>query len=154
MGRLDDAVRHLRAAIDSGERTRMPPAVAQATHQLARVLARRTRPGDRDEAAALATAAATLADQLGMRPLQRQAQDLAASLTGHRPSRLTRREQEVAVLVARGLSNRQIAAASHISERTVESHVQHILDKLGFTNRTQVAAWVAADGENFSTGSR
>jgi len=153
MGRLDDAVRHLRAAIDSGERTGMPPAVAQATHQLARVLARRTRPGDRDEAAALAAAAATLADQLGMRPLQRQAQDLAASLTGHRPSRLTRREREVAVLVARGLTNRQIAAAAHISERTAESHVQHILDKLGFTNRTQVAAWVAADGEKFGTGS-
>jgi DNA-binding CsgD family transcriptional regulator/tetratricopeptide (TPR) repeat protein len=153
MGRLDDAVRHLRAAIDSGERTGMPPVVALATYQLARVLARRTRPGDRDEAAALATAAATLADQLGMRPLQRQAQDLAASLTGHRPSRLTRREQEVAVLVARGLSNRQIGAAAHISERTVESHVQHILDKLGFANRAQVAAWVAADGGKFSTGS-
>jgi DNA-binding NarL/FixJ family response regulator len=52
--------------------------------------------------------------------------------------------------VGRGLSNRQIAAASHISERTVESHVQHILDKLGFANRTQVAAWVA---ENLGTGS-
>ncbi len=153
MGRLDDAVRHLRAAIDIGERTGMPPAVAQATYQLARVLARRTRPADRDEAAALATAAATLADRLGMRPVQRQAQDLAESLTGHRPGRLTRREREVAALVAQGLSNRQIAAASHISERTVESHVQHILDKLGFTNRTQIAAWVAAGGEKFSTGS-
>jgi DNA-binding CsgD family transcriptional regulator len=154
MGRLDDAVRHLRAAIDSGERTGMPPMVAYATHQLARVLARRTRPGDRDEAAALATSAAALADQLGMRPLQRQAQDLAASLTGHRTDPLTRREREVAVLVARGLSNRQIAAAAHISERTVESHVRHILDKLAFANRAQVAAWVAADGEKFSTGSQ
>ncbi len=55
--------------------------------------------------------------------------------------------------MAQGLSNRQIAAAAHISERTVESHVQHILDKLGFTNRTQIAAWVAAGGEKFSTGS-
>jgi len=153
MGRLDDAVRHLRAAIDSGERAGMPPLVAQATHQLARVLGRRTRPGDRDEAAALATAAAALADRLGMHPLQRQAQDLAESLTGPQPGRLTRREREIAALVAQGLSNRQIAAASHISERTVESHVQHILDKLGFTNRTQIAARVAADAEKFSTGS-
>jgi DNA-binding CsgD family transcriptional regulator len=153
MGRLDDAVRHLRAAIDIGQRAGMPPAVAQATHQLARVLARRTRSGDRDEAAALATAAAVLADRLGMRPLHRQARDLAESLTGHRPDRLTRREREIAALVAQGLSNRQIAAASHISERTVESHVQHILDKLGFTNRTQIAARVAADAEKFSTGS-
>ncbi len=153
IGRLDDAVRHLRAAIGSGERAGMPPVVAQATHQLARVLARRTRPGDRDEAAALATAAAALADRLGMRPLQRQAQDLAEALSGQRPDRLTRREREVAGLVARGLSNRQIAAAAHISERTAESHVQHILDKLGFANRAQVAAWVAADGEKFGTGS-
>jgi DNA-binding CsgD family transcriptional regulator/tetratricopeptide (TPR) repeat protein len=153
LGRLDDAVRHLRAAIDSGHRTGMPPMVAQATHQLARVLARRTRPGDRDEAAALATAAAALAGRLGMRPLQRQAQDLSAVLSGDRPGGLTRREREVATLVARGLSNRQIAAAAHISERTVESHVQHILDKLGFTNRTQIAAWVATGAEKFGTGS-
>ena len=153
MGRLDDAVRHLRAAIDSGERTGMPPLVAQATYHLARVLARRTRPGDRDEAAALATAAATLAGRLGMRPLQRRAEDLAGSLAGHRPAGLTRREQEVAGLVAQGLSNRQVAAASHISERTVESHVQHILDKLGFTNRTQIAAWMAAEGKKLGTGS-
>lgn len=62
----------------TGERAGMPPVIAQATHQLARVLARRTRAGDRDEAAALATGAAALADRLGMRPLQRQAQDLAA----------------------------------------------------------------------------
>jgi DNA-binding CsgD family transcriptional regulator len=157
MGRLDDAARHLRAAIDSAERAGMPPAVAQATHQLARVLARRTRPGDRDEAAALATVAATLADRLGMRPLHRQAQKLVESLTGQQPGRLTRREREIAALVAQGLSNRQIAAASHITERTAESHVQHILDKLGFTNRTQIAAWVAADrksdAEKFGTGS-
>jgi DNA-binding CsgD family transcriptional regulator len=153
MGRLDDATRHLRAAIDSGHRAGMPPMVAQATHQLARVLARRTRPGDRDEAGALATAAAALADRLGMRPLQRQARDLASALTDHRPGGLTRREQEIAALVARGLSNRQIAAASHISERTVESHVQHVLDKLGFTNRTQIAAWIAAGAGRFGTGS-
>jgi DNA-binding CsgD family transcriptional regulator len=153
MGRLDDAIRHLRAAIDSGHRAGMPPMVAQATHQLARVLARRTRPGDRDEAAALATAAAALADDLGMRPLHRQARDLATALTDCRPGGLTRREREIAALVARGLSNRQIAAASHISERTVESHVQHVLDKLGFTNRTQIAAWVAAEAGKFGTAS-
>jgi DNA-binding CsgD family transcriptional regulator len=152
MGRLDDAIRHLRAAVDSGQRAGMPPVVAQATHQLARVLARRTRPGDRDEALALATAAAAQADRLGMRPLHRQAQDLATTLTDHRPGGLTRREREIAALVASGLSNRQIAAASHISERTVESHVQHVLDKLGFTNRTQIAAWVAAEAGKFGTG--
>ena len=41
--------------------------------------------------------------------------------------------------MARGLTNRQIAAALHISERTAENHVQHILTKLGLQNRTQIA---------------
>jgi DNA-binding CsgD family transcriptional regulator len=154
IGRLDEAVRHLRAAIDSGERAGMPPMVAQATYQLAKVLARRASPGDRDEAAALAVAAATLADRLGMRPVHRKAEDLAQSLTGHGSGPLTRREREIAILVAQGLSNRHIAAVSHISERTVESHVQHILGKLGFSNRTQIAAWVAAaDGGKLRTKS-
>jgi non-specific serine/threonine protein kinase len=54
---------------------------------------------------------------------------------------LTRREAEVARLVAQGLRNRQIAAHLFLSERTVESHVDHILTKLGLSSRTQVVAW-------------
>ena len=56
---------------------------------------------------------------------------------------LTRREAEVAGLIARGLSNRAIAAALVIAEGTAERHVSNILDKLGFTSRAQIAAWVA-----------
>jgi non-specific serine/threonine protein kinase len=54
------------------------------------------------------------------------------------------REQEVAVLVARGLTNRQIAARLVVAERTVATHVEHILDKLEFTSRTQIGVWAAA----------
>jgi predicted ATPase/DNA-binding NarL/FixJ family response regulator len=57
---------------------------------------------------------------------------------------LTRRERQVADLLARGMSNREIAAALVISRRTAEAHVQRILIKLGFTNRAQVAAWAVA----------
>jgi non-specific serine/threonine protein kinase len=57
--------------------------------------------------------------------------------------RLTRRELEVAGLVADGLSNRAIAAKLVISQRTAEGHVEHILTKLGFTSRSQIAAWSA-----------
>jgi predicted ATPase/DNA-binding NarL/FixJ family response regulator len=72
----------------------------------------------------------------------------AAKLPAGRPGgdqlRLTRREQDVAVLVAQGMSNSQIAGMLVISVRTVETHVQHIMDKLGFSARAQIAAWSAA----------
>jgi DNA-binding NarL/FixJ family response regulator len=55
---------------------------------------------------------------------------------------LTHREREVAALVARGLSNREIARHLTIAERTAENHVEHILNKLGFRSRSQIAAWV------------
>jgi predicted ATPase/DNA-binding CsgD family transcriptional regulator len=57
---------------------------------------------------------------------------------------LGRRETEVASLVADGLSNKQIGARLFISERTVDTHVRSILNKLGFQSRAQIAAWVAA----------
>ncbi len=47
----------------------------------------------------------------------------------------------MARLVADGLTNRQIAARLVISERTAGNHVAHILTKLGFTSRSQIAAW-------------
>ena len=61
------------------------------------------------------------------------------------PARLTAREREVAALIAQGLSNRDIAARLVISARTAETHVQHIMVKLGLTARTQIAAWTAAE---------
>jgi predicted ATPase/DNA-binding CsgD family transcriptional regulator len=64
---------------------------------------------------------------------------------GPRPA-LTRREAEVASLVARGLTNRDIAAQLFLSVRTVEVHVDHILTKLGFHTRTQLAAWAHEEG--------
>jgi len=59
---------------------------------------------------------------------------------------LGRREADVARLVAEGLSNKQIGARLFISERTVDSHVRSILNKLGFNSRAQIAGWVASSG--------
>jgi non-specific serine/threonine protein kinase len=59
---------------------------------------------------------------------------------------LTARERQVAVLIARGHTNRQIAELLVISEWTVDTHVRHILTKLGQRSRAQVAAWVAQHG--------
>ncbi len=56
---------------------------------------------------------------------------------------LSKRELEVARLVASGMTSRAIAERLFLSERTVESHLEHILTKLGFSSRAQVAGWVA-----------
>src|SRR4029077_7343457 len=57
---------------------------------------------------------------------------------------LTRRGKEVAELVGLGLTNREIAQRLFLSERTVEWHVEQIMNRLGFTSRSQIAAWMAA----------
>ncbi|MCZ4589073.1 protein kinase domain-containing protein [Rhodococcus opacus] len=56
--------------------------------------------------------------------------------------KLTKREGQVADLVAEGLTNKEIAARLVISPRTAQGHVEHVLAKLGFTSRAQIAAWV------------
>ncbi len=61
---------------------------------------------------------------------------------------LTDRELEVARLIATGLSNRAIAETLVISTRTVDGHVERILNKLGFTSRTQVASWTVSLDES------
>jgi non-specific serine/threonine protein kinase len=65
---------------------------------------------------------------------------------------LTLREREVAALVAHGRSNRQIAEALVITERTVAAHVEHILNKLGFSSRTEIGVWAAEHGLVVHTG--
>jgi DNA-binding CsgD family transcriptional regulator/sugar lactone lactonase YvrE len=65
---------------------------------------------------------------------------------------LSRREREVAALVAEGLSNREIAERLFIAERTAEGHVEQIRNKLGFKSRAQVAAWVASDSTRLAPG--
>ncbi|WP_172932901.1 LuxR C-terminal-related transcriptional regulator [Rhodococcus sp. MS13] len=57
------------------------------------------------------------------------------------PNSLTKREREVAALVAEGLTNKAIARKLVISQRTAQGHVERILVKLGFTSRTQIATW-------------
>ena len=60
-----------------------------------------------------------------------------------RPGGLSRREQEVAALIAQGKSNREIAEGLYLSVRTVESHITRILTRLGFSSRTEIAVWAA-----------
>jgi non-specific serine/threonine protein kinase len=69
---------------------------------------------------------------------------LRQPVPGKQQSSLSSREQDVAGLVAQGMTNRQIAETLSIAERTAEHHVENILAKLDFTSRTQLALWAAA----------
>jgi predicted ATPase/DNA-binding CsgD family transcriptional regulator len=102
----------------------------------------RARLGDRAyDAAARRGAALTTAEAVAL-ALERT--PAPAARTPADPSGLTRREREVAALIAEGLSNREIAARLVVAQRTAEGHVENILSKLGFSSRAQVAGWVAA----------
>ena len=59
---------------------------------------------------------------------------------------LTGRERDVLVLIARGRSNKRIALELGISEKTVKTHVGHLLAKLGVTDRTQAAVLAVQNG--------
>jgi DNA-binding CsgD family transcriptional regulator len=144
LGRLDVAVDHLASAVDQADRAGARGFAAEARYHLAAALLARGDAGDPDRAAALAVVADRQARELGMAAYVERTAALVTHLRdGQRPSALTSRELEVATLVAGGLTNRQIADQLVISERTAQNHVQHILTKLGFTSRSQIAAWTA-----------
>jgi predicted ATPase/DNA-binding CsgD family transcriptional regulator len=63
--------------------------------------------------------------------------------TGKAADPLGKRERQVAELIAEGLSNKEIASRLFLSERTVETHVYNIFNKLGFNSRVQIASWVS-----------
>jgi predicted ATPase/DNA-binding NarL/FixJ family response regulator len=78
-----------------------------------------------------------------------EADELTLTAPGGKPvtGPLTSRENEIAALVADGLSNRQIAARLVISKRTVDAHIEHIFSKLGVSSRVQLVNWLNASGE-------
>jgi DNA-binding CsgD family transcriptional regulator len=143
LGRLDAAVPDLEATVSSCDANGARGYAVQARVELAAALARRQAPGDAGQAAAALDAAAGEAEQLGMVPFTERIGRLRARLPAVTAveSPLSPRELEVARLVARGLTNKQIAETLFVSERTAENHVQHILVKLGFSNRSQIAVW-------------
>ena len=110
---------------------------------LARCAARSRRPGDAHSPAALALATA---EAVGATVLVVDARTMLAGDLGNGtdPTHpLTPREFEVAVLVAEGLTNQQIARRLTISPKPVSAHVEHMLVKLGAVNRAEIAAWAA-----------
>ncbi|MGQ0551329.1 MAG: ATP-binding protein [Armatimonadota bacterium] len=87
--------------------------------------------------------------RMGRSALVEAAQAEAAGDEARKPRAvvpLTGREQQVAALVARGLSNRAIAGTLGVTERTAVSHIEHIMDKLGVNSRAQIAVWAVQHG--------
>ena len=128
----------LAAALATCERIGAAGFEVEAACELAAVRLRRRDP---DAARLLLTRVRPAAGRMGMTPW---AARIDALLSGGGGGPLTAREREIADLVALGRSDREIAAQLVLSVRTVGNHVHHILTKLGFTNRSQVAAWVVA----------
>jgi DNA-binding CsgD family transcriptional regulator len=138
-----EAEAHLRSALASAEATGSPPSAAECRVEMGRHL---LEGAGAERARECLSEALDTARRLGMGPPAAEAAALLARGREHESGRLTPREHEVAALVAEGLSNRQIARRLHLSERTAENHVAHILTKLGFSSRSRVAAWHAAHG--------
>jgi predicted ATPase/DNA-binding CsgD family transcriptional regulator len=136
--RLLGAARELRRSI--GEP--LPPIVI-GYHEQCEADARRGL-GERAFAAALRRGAELTLDEAIAYALEERTATTAPVSTGDTErARLTAREQQIAELVAQGMTNKEIAGTLVISLRTAEGHVEHILSKLGFTSRAQIAAWVA-----------
>ena len=98
------------------------------------------------------TGSAMSPEQAAQLALAAQGDSSTASRTTDAPrvdnelQRLTRRELQVSRLIAEGFTNRQICQALSISERTVGSHVDHIMTKLGLRSRTRIAVWAVEHG--------
>ena len=104
--------------------------------------------GERGFAAAFdAAASASLDDAISLALGENPGKPKTAARRAS-PGGLTRRERQIAGLVAEGLSNRDIATRLVIAQRTAETHVENILAKLGFASRAQIAAWLAQHPEH------
>jgi DNA-binding CsgD family transcriptional regulator len=140
LGRAEDAHELLTAAIAMDERIGALPYRVLSEVALAGVHA---AAGERTAADGLARRAADTARRLGMAPAFAAAEQVLARLRADRDTAhpLTAREREVLARLAAGRTNRQIATELVLSERTVETHVGHVLGKLGVANRAEAAAW-------------
>ncbi|HEY5980674.1 MAG TPA: LuxR C-terminal-related transcriptional regulator, partial [Microlunatus sp.] len=135
MGDRGSGLAHLLDALRSSEQMNAQPSVAYCLAALAQHHGYQTAEG-----ATYAQRAVQIARRLRMDPLATEIAERQRAECRTQP-RLTRRELEIAGLVAEGHSNATIAKSLTLSERTVESHVSHILQKLGQSSRLGIALW-------------
>jgi DNA-binding NarL/FixJ family response regulator len=148
MGRWDEAAGHFEAAVSMNERIAAWPMLAHARRDYAAMLLARGKRGDLIRAHDLLVAAAAAYRGMGMeRHAERTrtlfAHPLLADKSAHHvyPDGLTEREVDVLRLLARGRSNRRIAAELVISVRTAENHIASIYSKTGAHGRAAAATY-------------
>lgn len=137
LGDTAAAARSFGVAIAAATRSAAPGFLVEAKYELALLLA---DTGRRTAAEALLTEAEQLATNIAMTAWLDRIRTARAAAAA---DPLSPREREVAELVAQGLTNREIAEHLVLSERTAANHVQHVLTKLGFARRSEIAAWIA-----------
>jgi class 3 adenylate cyclase/DNA-binding CsgD family transcriptional regulator len=148
LGEDDRARAHFEAAMELERRMGARTWLAHSAYECGRMLLAADAPDDRGRAGALLAEADALAEGVGMPALRARIRALrgpgpsASAL----PDGLSGREAQIARLVARGLSNREIGGELSISEHTVANHVRGILRKTGCANRTEVAAYAVRHG--------
>ncbi len=148
--RWDEAEAHFDAAVELATAEELQPALARTLLERGAMYRQRGRRGDRARAATTLVRAAEMCSTLGMVPDQTRALDLLERLgpvaPPATPAGLTPRETEVLRLLADGCSNRQIAAALTISEKTVEQHLLNLYQKLQIDSRAKAVAFAYANG--------
>jgi DNA-binding NarL/FixJ family response regulator len=156
VGDLSVAREYYAQALESARKIRFRPELALTHASLAELLLQESNAAARSEALEHLHIAIPELQFMKMQPVLERALALKAKVEAaavpHVPGRrsasdmLTAREREIASLMADGSSNRDIAEKLIISEGTVDVHVKHILGKLGFRSRAQVAGWFARQG--------
>jgi DNA-binding CsgD family transcriptional regulator/Flp pilus assembly protein TadD len=157
--RLDEAKADLQSALDSFKEQEVRMGLWRIHLSLGELYQAMADPQRAESAFTAARAlieelAATITDDTLRQNFRRRAIDMIPPVRPLTPGQaakqefggLTRRERQVAAVIAQGLSNQEIADALVVSVKTVEAHVSRILSKLGFSSRAQIAAWAVDKG--------
>ena len=146
-GSVSEALAHFEDALGFCRNAGFRPELAWTCHDYADALWQRNNRGDRVKAATLLDEALAISSELGMRPLMERVVSLQTqtdsipTMNSTFPDGLTMREVEVLRLVARGSSNREIAAELVLSDRTVERHLTNIYSKISARGRADATAY-------------
>jgi DNA-binding CsgD family transcriptional regulator len=143
---------HFQQAIRFCETQSLRPFLGQATYEYALMLLHRRQPGDRRRALSLLCEAEAIFAELGMERYEEKTRRATSLLgRGRRPSvaypcNLTETEAMVLRLLAEGKSNRKMAEALVVSQKTVERHLANIYSKIGVNSRTAAVAFALRQG--------